>query len=59
MHTHQAAVLTLKQSVNSMNLKLTVGCMLLGVCQLPALQSSFLTQDSSKHIVLCKLSITT
>lgn len=55
MHALQATVLTLKQSVNSVNSQPPVGCTLLGVRQLPPLQSIFLTQDSSKHRVLCKL----
>lgn len=59
MHALQATVLTLKQPANSVNSQPPVGRTLLGVCQLPPLQSIFLTQDSSKHRVLCKLSITT
>lgn len=46
MHMLLAAVLTSKRSVNSMNSEL------LGVCQLPPLQSSFLSQNSSKQSLM-------
>lgn len=53
MHVLQAALLTFIKSVNSMNSNL------LEVCQLPPLQSSFLSQNFSKQRVLCKLSLIT